>query len=68
MSIFERLTAATPAFFKKLRAISLSLAAAGGAVLAAPVDLPAILTKVAGYLVVAGAVAGAVSQAAVEKE
>jgi energy-converting hydrogenase Eha subunit G len=68
MNIFQRLTAATPSFFKKVRTISLILAAASGAILAAPVALPAIVVQVAGYLAVAGAVATAVSQAAVKKE
>ncbi|HEY4148594.1 MAG TPA: hypothetical protein VGM41_06690 [Chitinophagaceae bacterium] len=68
MSIFERLTAATPAFFKKLRTVSLILAATSGVILASPVALPAIIVQVAGYLAVAGTVAGAVSQAAVSNE
>ena len=68
MTIFQRLTAATPSFFKKLRTISLSLAAASAAILAAPVALPAIVIKIAGYLAVAGSVATAVSQATVENE
>jgi len=68
MNIFQRLTAATPSFFKKLRTVSLVLAAASGAILAAPVALPAIIVQVAGYLAVAGTVAGAVSQAAVDTE
>jgi len=68
MNIFQRLTAATPSFFKKVRTISLILVAASGAILAAPVVLPAIVMQVAGYLAVAGTVATAVSQAAVKKE
>jgi len=68
MTIFQRLTAATPSFFKKLRTISLLLAAAGGALLAAPIALPDIIVQVAGYLAVAGSVATAVSQAAVKNE
>ena len=55
----------TPPFFSKLRNWSLILAAASGAILATPVVLPAIIVKVAGYLAVAGTVAGAVSQAVV---
>jgi hypothetical protein len=38
------------------------------AVFAAPVELPAIITKIAGYLAVAGSVMGAVSQTAVLHE
>lgn len=68
MNIIERLNAPTPRFFKKLRTIGLILAAAGGAILAAPVALPATVVTIAGYVVVAGSVATAISQAAVEEE
>jgi hypothetical protein len=37
-------------------------------VLAAPVSLPAIVLKIAGYLAVAGSVAGGISQTAVKGE
>lgn len=57
----------TPKFFRALRAIGLSLVAAGGALVAAPVALPAVVLTIAGYLTVAGTVMTAVSQAAVEK-
>jgi len=49
-----------------LRTIGLSLAAAGGALLAAPIALPVGLVSLGGYLIVAGSVATAVSQAAVK--
>lgn len=68
MSIPERMSKPTPPFFKKLRNVSLMLAAASGALLATPELLPAVLIKAAGYLAVAGSVAGAVSQAAVKEE
>lgn len=57
----------TPKFFKLLRTIGLSLVAAGGAVVAAPIAVPAVVLTIAGYLTVAGGVMTAVSQAAVEK-
>ena len=57
--------APTPKFFRVLRTIGLALAAAGGALLAAPVALPAAVITVAGYLAVAGSVATAVSQTAI---
>ena len=63
MNIIQRVQAPTPGFFKKLRNISLILATLGGALLTAPVAIPAILLKVAGYLTVAGGVGSAVSQA-----
>jgi len=68
MNILQRLLSPTPAFFKKLRTVALALTAAGGAILAAPVALPAIIVQIAGYLAVAGGVATAVSQAAVDPE
>lgn len=57
----------TPKFFRVLRTIGLILAAASGAILAAPVTLPAVVVSLAGYLAVAGTVATAVAQTAVEK-
>ena len=65
LSLVERLTAPTPKIFKIIRIVGLSLAAAGGAVLAAPA-LPALLVTIAGYLTVAGSVMTAVSQVAVD--
>ena len=65
MNILERVTAPTPTFFKKLRNVGLALAAASTAIIGAPLPLPAILVKIAGYLAVAAGVAGAVSQAVV---
>ncbi len=66
--IFQRAAAPTPNFFKKLRNIGLAIAGIAGTIIAAPVALPAILVKVAGYLVVAGGVLSGASQTAVEGE
>ncbi len=66
--VIERATAPTPKFFKKLRNIGLALAAVATTIVAAPVALPAVIIKIAGYLAVAGSIAGAVSQTAVEGE
>lgn len=68
MSIQERIKAPTPPFFQKLRNISITLAAISGVVLTTPVELPAFLLKIAGYLAVAGAAAGAVSQAVTHQD
>ncbi len=68
MNIVQRMKAPTPKFFRFLRTIGLALAAASGALLTAPVALPAALVTVAGYLAVAGTVATAVSQTAIPKE
>jgi hypothetical protein len=66
MNIFERAQAPTPKFFRIVRTIGLSLAAASAAILTAPIALPATIVTIAGYLAVAGTVATAVSQVAVD--
>lgn len=66
LTLNERLAAPTPSFFKKIRNIGLTLGAIGGALLTAPVTLPAAVVTIAGYLVAAGLVASAVSVTAVE--
>jgi hypothetical protein len=66
--IIKRATEPTPRFFKSLRNIGLVLATISTAIAAAPVALPAVIVKIAGYLAVAGGVASAVSQTAVERE
>ena len=48
-----------------LRAVGISLASGGAALLAAPIALPAVVLSIAGYAVVAGSVVTAVSQAVV---
>ncbi|MFA9389677.1 MAG: hypothetical protein ACERKD_07710 [Prolixibacteraceae bacterium] len=68
MNIIDRAKSPTPKFFRTLRNIGLSLAAAGAAILAAPVALPAFIVAVGGYLTVGGAVLCAVSQVTVENE
>ena len=65
MKITERYKKPTPTFFRKLRNIGIALAATGGAIIAAPISLPALLVTIATYLTVAGTVATAVSQAVV---
>jgi len=59
--ITKRIKSPTPKFFKKIRTIGLTLGAIGGALLAAPITLPATIVTVAGYLATAGIVASAVS-------
>lgn len=68
LSLVQRLTAPTSKFFRIIRNVGLCLAAVGGAIIASPVTLPAILITVAGYLVVAGGVMTSVAQATVEGE
>jgi ABC-type xylose transport system permease subunit len=62
MNLLDRVVSPTPTFFQKLRSIGLALAAISGAIIAAPITLPAIVVTVAGYLAVAGTVLSAVSQ------
>ena len=66
MSVVERVKAPTPKFFWTLRTVGLTLAAIGGAILAAPVAVPAALVTIAGYAALAGGVMTAVSQTAVD--
>jgi hypothetical protein len=67
-TVVTRMQSPTPSFFKKIRNIGIVVGAIGAAILGAPVALPAILVKIAGYLTVAAAVASGVSQAAVKNE
>jgi uncharacterized membrane protein HdeD (DUF308 family) len=68
MNLLQRVGSPTPKFFKVLRDVGLVLAAAGGAILTAPISVPAAVTSIAGYLAVAGGVLSAVSQATVKGE
>jgi len=68
LNIVERLTAPTSKFFKAIRTVGICLAAVGGAIIAAPVALPATIITVAGYITVAGSVMTAVAQATVDGE
>ncbi len=67
MTLGQRITAPTPKFFKILRNVGILIGAVGGAILSAPVTLPALVITVAGYMVTAGVVAGAISQATVDE-
>ena len=66
--IKERLKSPTPKFFKKLRNIGIAVAAVGTAIVTAPIALPAVLVKLAGYLAVAGTSISVASQATKEGE
>ena len=68
MNIKERYQHKTPKFFRRLRNISIGIAAGAGALLSAPISLPAGIVTLATYLTVAGTVGTAVSQAVVEGE
>ena len=66
MNVIDRAQAPTPKFFRVLRSIGLVIAAAGAAILTAPVALPAAIVTVGGYLTVAGSVLSAISQVTVD--
>ena len=68
MKIIERYKKPTPKFFRILRNIGIALATAGGAIIAAPISIPATIITIATYMTVAGTVATAVSQAVVSDE
>lgn len=61
-NIVKRMNSGTPTFFKKLRTVGLVLAAIGGALLTAPVSLPAVISAAGGYILTAGTVISAVCQ------
>lgn len=67
MNVVKRVKSPTPKFFKILRTIGISLAVAGGTVLASPFAIPAAVVSAASYVILAGSVITAVSQTAVEK-
>lgn len=66
--IVKRVQEPTPKFFKTIRNFGLLLTGIGGAIVTAPVALPAMVVTAAGYMALAGAIASAVSQTAVKKE
>jgi hypothetical protein len=68
MNILERVKAPTPKFFRILRLVGLSLAAAGGVIVAAPVALPIAIVSAGSYMIVAGSVATAVSQVTIKSD
>ena len=63
MRLIDRLKAPTPKFFRILRNVGLGLAAAGGVIIASPIAIPTLIVTIGGYLIVAGSVATAISQA-----
>lgn len=68
MKLIDRLKAPTPKFFRVLRNVGLGLAAAGGILVASPIAIPALVVTIGGYMIVAGSVATAVSQAVTTTE
>lgn len=68
LNLVERVKAPTPKWFKIIRTIGITLTAVGGAILAAPVALPATIITVAGYVMLGGTVATAIAQTAMQTD
>jgi hypothetical protein len=68
MNLIDRVASPTPKSFKAVRNIGIVLAAVSGAILTAPIAMPVIVVQIATYLAIAGTVASAISQTAVEGE
>ena len=62
LNLVERVKAPTPKWFKIVRAIGITLTAVGGAILTAPVAIPATIVTVACYLAFGGTIASAVAK------
>ncbi|WKK60202.1 hypothetical protein [Sphingobacterium sp. BN32] len=66
MNLIDRAKAPTPKFFRIVRNIGLIVAAVGGALIASPVTVPAVIVTIGSYLTVIGGVLSAVSQVTVD--
>ena len=63
-TLVDRVVSPTPKWFKQLRNIGITVSAVGAVIVSAPLSLPATLVTIAGYMILAGGVMGAVSQTA----
>ena len=68
LNLVERVKAPTPKWFKIIRTIGITLTAVGGAILAAPVAIPATIVTIAGYAMLGGTVATAIAQTAMQTD
>ncbi|QIG90978.1 hypothetical protein G6R40_12170 [Chryseobacterium sp. POL2] len=66
--IIKRMQSPTPKFFQSIRNIGLVLTAISGVISTAPISLPLIVVKIAGYVAIAGGIASAISQTAIKQE
>lgn len=62
----KRWSAKTPKFWKKVQRVGIVIGAIGGAIMTAPVTLPAAVITTAGYLIATGGVIATMSQLTVE--
>lgn len=68
LNLIERVSAPTPKWFKIIRNIGITLTAVSGAILTAPVAIPATIVTVAGYVMLGGTIATAIAQTAMQTE
>ncbi|MCP9752434.1 hypothetical protein [Ferruginibacter sp. HRS2-29] len=68
MNLKERVKAPTPKFFRKLRNIAIAVVAGAGAILVSPIALPAVVTSIASYVVLAGSVMGITSHVTIKND
>lgn len=66
MNVLKRMSSPTPRLFRVLRNSGLVLAAIGGVLVTTTYDLPMFFVTLGEFMIVAGGVASAVSQAVVE--
>ncbi len=68
MGLFNRLKSPTPLFFQRTRNWGLVLTAISASIMGLPFALPAVVSTIASYFALGGAVLSGISQAAVENE
>ena len=68
MNVVKRMKAPVPKFFRIFRTVGLALAAAGAAIVASPIALPAAIATAGGYLIAGGTVMTAISQSTVDEK
>lgn len=66
--IFDRMQEPTPRFFRKIRNYGLLLTGISAVITTAPIALPTVLITIAGYTAIAGGIASAISQTAIQNE
>ncbi len=66
--IVQQVQEPTPKFFRIIRNFGLVLTGISGAIITAPIAIPAMLVTAAGYMALAETIASLVSQTAVENE
>ena len=66
MKITERIKSKSPKLFQRITNTCIVLGVIGGALLTAPISLPAGVVALAGYMVTAGVIGGTVSKLTVD--